>query len=72
MPCEMPQKFTQKLPGDLSELYLEDRQTSTIRLFSKTKTVNPSHTDPGPREKLNLNFYFHNFEAPQRSVKIKV
>ena len=72
MPCEMPQKFTQKLPGDLSELYLEDRQTSTIRLFSKTKTVNPSRTDPGPREKLNLNFYFHTFEAPQRRVKIKV
>ena len=52
---------------------------------------NPSHPDPGQREKINLNFYFHTslwylkrfyeglkglhkkpFEAPQKSVKIKI
>ena len=44
--------------------------------------VNPSRPDPGRREKINLNFYFHTslrclkkaferpFEVPQRSVKI--
>ena len=54
-------------------------------------SVNPSRLDPGRREKINLNFYFHTslwclkrfyegllkafikpFEAPQRSVKIKI
>ena len=52
--------------------------------------INPSRTDPGRREKINITFYFHTslrclkrfnkalkafikpFEAPQRSVKIKI
>ena len=44
--------------------------------------VDPSRPDPGQREKIKLNFRFHTlwclkafikpFEAPQRSVKIKV
>ena len=42
-----------------------------------TISINPSRPDPGEREKINLNFYFHKafikpFEAPQRSVKIKI
>ena len=50
-----------------------------------SSTLNPSRPDPGRREKVNLNFYFHTslwwlkrfyeglkpFEAPQRSVKVK-
>ena len=38
--------------------------------------INPSRPNPKRREKINLNFYFHTslppFEAPQRSVKIKI
>ena len=53
--------------------------------------LNPSHPDPGRKEKINLNFYFYTslgcfkkdlwrplkafikpFEAPKRSVKIKI
>ena len=52
--------------------------------------INPLRPNPGRREKINLNFYFHTslgasegfmkafkafikpFEAPQRSVKIKI
>ena len=44
--------------------------------------VDPSRPDPGQREKIKLHFRFHTlcclkafikpFEAPQRSVKIKI
>ena len=50
--------------------------------------INPSHPNPRWREKIKLNYYFHTsaskgfmkalkafikpFEAPQRSVKIKI
>ena len=57
--------------------------------FSPNWLVNPSRPNPGRREKIKLNFYFHAslwcrkrfeafkafikpFEAPQRSVKIKI
>ena len=52
-------------------------------LVTKKNHFNPSPLDPGQREKINLNFYFHTslcsfkafikpFEAPQRSMKIKI
>ena len=62
-----------------------------IKQHFKVLTINPFPTDPGRREKFNLDFYFHTslwclksfyedlkglhkkpFEAPQRSVKIKI
>ena len=45
----------------------------TEQYVTIVKYLNPSHSDPGRREKINLNFYFLTslklFEAPQRSVK---
>ena len=46
-------------------------------------SINPSRLNPGRREKINLNFYFHTSlwclkrfyegpEAPQGSVKIRI
>ena len=35
-------------------------------VVSKIDEFNPSHPDPGRREKLNLNFYFH---TPLRCLK---
>ena len=46
---------------------------------AKKTIFNPSHPNPGRRGKIKFNFYFHislwclkRFEAPQRSVKIKL
>ena len=50
--------------------------------FCKTLHLNPSSFNPGRREKVKLNFYFHTslwclkrfwgFETPQKSVKINI
>ena len=47
-------------------------------LLDQVLIVNSSQPDPGLKEKINLNFYFHTifeafikpFEVPQRSMKI--
>ena len=49
----------------------------------KYEALNPSRPDPGRREKIELNFYFHTscgapkgfmkaFKVPQSSVKVKI
>ena len=36
-------------------------------------TVNPLRSNPGQREKINLNFYFRtSFWCPKKSVKMKI
>ena len=34
--------------------------------YSSFKNVNPFHSDPGRKEKINLNFYFPIFVVPQK------
>ena len=58
---------------------LDNEFDNTIQYF-----FNPSRSNPGRTEKIKLNFYFHTslwylktfyeglYEAPQKSVKIKI
>ena len=65
----------------------EQSEISGIIRIGSCETFNPSHPDFGRREKINLNCCFHAsllclkrfyeglsllFEAPQRSVKMKI
>ena len=56
----------------LTLTYNSHNSSKEHRIQKTSFVFNPSHPDPRQREKTNFKAFIKSFEAPQKSVKIKI